>query len=412
MGPYQDPISFEQSENESSAQHQTNPSGNKPLSSRNRTPQVTFADGFQLSSSPMVQNYRANSTRIIDTGNRQNTNYGLTEEETIQITAFTLESAASTCFRAEIRGSISCEEFLEQFKTRFLSADSQAKLLAEIKARTQETGESLAEYITKMQVMFLHLDQEVPIGKQMDIIYKNLHPKFAMNTIQILYSVNKNLAWSRNSSRNAWRLTATDTTNEINATNTALRKPNLIIDTNSGKKVKHSKTSFTQTDLIPVPITLPVNTRKLAAGTVNAAPDPLIVIRELENRKAAAVEIGTNTEDMSTNTEEIKIDNEKVSYIGAAYDEVSPLGDERFNALIDTGATRTFIGPLVGEMVKDNIIDAGRVIKVADGSEVELLGCVVLKLEANKENCILPVRICSVLSYNVGSEWTSLTRSK
>ncbi|KAK0169263.1 hypothetical protein PV327_011680, partial [Microctonus hyperodae] len=60
VGPYRDPISFEQSEDESSAQHPIIPSGNIPPNNRNRIPQVTFADGFQLASSPMVQNYRAN----------------------------------------------------------------------------------------------------------------------------------------------------------------------------------------------------------------------------------------------------------------------------------------------------------------------------------------------------------------
>ncbi|KAK0174416.1 hypothetical protein PV327_010185 [Microctonus hyperodae] len=44
--------------------------------------------------------------------------YGLTEEETIQIIPFMLESTALGWFRAEIRGSISYEEFLEQFKTK------------------------------------------------------------------------------------------------------------------------------------------------------------------------------------------------------------------------------------------------------------------------------------------------------
>ncbi|KAK0156919.1 hypothetical protein PV327_011527, partial [Microctonus hyperodae] len=67
IGPYRDPILFEPSEDESSAQCQINPSGNAPPNNNNRIPQVTFADGFRLASSPMVPNYRANSTRIIDT---------------------------------------------------------------------------------------------------------------------------------------------------------------------------------------------------------------------------------------------------------------------------------------------------------------------------------------------------------
>lgn len=69
--------------------------------------------------------------------------------------------------------------------------------------------------------------------------------------------------------------------------------------------------------------------------------------------------------------------------------------------MIDTGATRTVVGPLFGELVKEHIINAGGMMRVADGSEIELLGCVVLKLEAHMEKYILPVGICSVLSYDV-----------
>ncbi|KAK0169703.1 hypothetical protein PV328_010347 [Microctonus aethiopoides] len=138
---------------------------------------------------------------------------------------------------------------------------------------------------------------------------------------------------------------------------------------------------------------------------------------------------------MSTSTDDLEIPVKrdpidiKTNYVGAAYEIESindsetittpqflkligkdygdnrkftsvKLGNEKFRALIDTGATRTFVGPLIGELVKEHVINAGGKMKVADGSEVELLGCVVLKLEVHMETCTLPVRVCSVLSYD------------
>ncbi|KAK0070591.1 hypothetical protein PV325_000376, partial [Microctonus aethiopoides] len=140
-------------------------------------------------------------------------------------------------------------------------------------------------------------------------------------------------------------------------------------------------------------------------------------------------EISTSTDDLNIPVKRELIDI-KTNYVGAAYELESPndteiistpqflkllgkdygdnrkftsvmLGNEKFRALIDTGATRTFVGPLIGGLVKNHIINAGGKMKVADGSEVELLGCVVLKLEAHMENCTLPVRVCSALSYDV-----------
>ncbi|KAK0174309.1 hypothetical protein PV327_010950 [Microctonus hyperodae] len=170
MGRFQDPISFEQGENEYGSHHQLNPSGDRSNVNRSRTPQVTFADDYK--------------------------------------------------------------EFLEQFRTRFLSVDSQAKLLAEIKARTQRTGESLAAYITKMQ-------------------YNSPPPPEK--------SILPDLAWSQNNSRKAWGILAAEEKNEVNATDVT---PGKIVPTpskNKVKKSKQSKTFATQNDPIPITTTPPEN---------------------------------------------------------------------------------------------------------------------------------------------------------
>ncbi|KAK0160240.1 hypothetical protein PV328_007668 [Microctonus aethiopoides] len=82
IGRFRDPISFSQDENESGAHYMPNLSGNNdqpplfeniPNPHRNRTPTVTFADGHQLSSSPMIHGNlrRATSSRIMDPTSRR-----------------------------------------------------------------------------------------------------------------------------------------------------------------------------------------------------------------------------------------------------------------------------------------------------------------------------------------------------
>ncbi|KAK0156748.1 hypothetical protein PV327_011654, partial [Microctonus hyperodae] len=152
------------------------------------------------------------------------------------------------------------------------------------------TGESLTEYITNMQVMFTYLDQEVPIGEQIDIVYKNIHPKFTLQfqlsslvsfkefisqaqSLEAKYHVMAQyvsppppercilpeFAWSRNNSRKAWGLNATETNNEVNATNAVVEKPLSMTEKSSGKKAKQAKTLSTQTEITPVTINPPVN---------------------------------------------------------------------------------------------------------------------------------------------------------
>ncbi|KAK0079669.1 hypothetical protein PV326_008612 [Microctonus aethiopoides] len=158
--------------------------------------------------------------------------YGLTEDETFQIIPFILEVPALAC------------------------SDSQAKLWEEIRARTQGTGESIPEYLTSMQAMFMHFDLDVPMHQQMEIILKNLHPKFIMhidprtihdyddfaeqgemveNKLRCMAqyapppppekSMLPSSAWSRNNSRKAWGMFATETKEEINATESAPKSP-------------------------------------------------------------------------------------------------------------------------------------------------------------------------------------------
>lgn len=136
------------------------------------------------------------------------------------------------------------------------------------------------------------------------------------------------------------------------------------------------------------------------------------------------------TSEMSTDTDDLIVweNNQRIDYVGA-YDitlaeaevvtapqflkmlvqdrgknrkfTAVQLGENKFRASIDTGATRTFVGPSFSKLIKEYTANADGTMKVADGSEVALLGCAILKLEANKEDCTLPVRICSTLSYDV-----------
>lgn len=68
-------------------------------------------------------------------------------------------------------------------------------------------------------------------------------------------------------------------------------------------------------------------------------------------------------------------------------------------ALIDSGATRTFVGLEIREMLKDYLVWSGGMMRVADGDSVQLVGCVAPKMEMRNEECILPVRITSALAH-------------
>ncbi|KAK0072094.1 hypothetical protein PV326_000461, partial [Microctonus aethiopoides] len=325
--------------------------------------------------------------------------YGLTEDETFQIIPFILEMPALAWYRAEENKMRDYSDFIELFRKRFSSSDCQAKLWEEIRAREMVEN--------KLRCMAQYAPPPPPEKSMLS-----------------------SSAWSRNNGRKSWGMAATESKEEINATESAPVKNNMI--KNPQIKPKQAKTLATQTESISITPAekMVCYNWELVSGTVDAATDPPI---SNETRKAVIIpvtqEVGTGTEDLVVVEEKEKIDAE-INCVGAAYDEESSddygvistsqffkilggdcgenrkfttvrLGNESFKALIDTGATRTFVGPSFGKMVKEHTINAGGMMRVADGSEVKLLGCVILKLEAHMEKCTIPVRICSVLSYDV-----------
>lgn len=212
--------------------------------------------------------------------------YGLTEDETFQVIPFSLVMPALGWFMAEKHNMRDYSDFIELFRKKFSSSDSQAKLWEEIQARTQGTGESISEYLTNIQAMFMHLDLDVPMHQQMEIIFKNLHPKFIMhidprsihdyndfveqgemveNKLRCIAqyvpppspekSMLSSAAWSRNGGCKTWRMFATEVKDEVNATDAAPRKNSPILIKNSQNKPKQTKTLATQTEPIPTPIT-------------------------------------------------------------------------------------------------------------------------------------------------------------
>ncbi|KAK0156679.1 hypothetical protein PV327_011723, partial [Microctonus hyperodae] len=70
------------------------------------------------------------------------------------------------------------------------------------------------------------------------------------------------------------------------------------------------------------------NRGKLAAGTVNAAPDPQVINIEIENKEAVAAEVKIDSREIGVNTDEIKMVDKEINYIGAAFDEISTVNSE------------------------------------------------------------------------------------
>ncbi|KAK0075569.1 hypothetical protein PV325_006729 [Microctonus aethiopoides] len=303
MGPYQDAISFGSSENESGAHYCPPPSGNMPLSQSNSTRMIEPVNRRERNSPtpPRYPNQPPQPSAFGGSSWFKNTTFNFPGSQVRSVSKLDSFRAPdyqrvservvkmgknmrdrNIKFSGQIKGS--GEEFLWLFTeaikqyglTEDETSDSQAKLWEEIRARTQGPGESIPEYLISMQAMFMHFDLDVPMHQQMEIIFKNLHPKFIMHidprTINDYddfagqgemienklrgvaqyapppppeKSVLSSSAWSQNNDRKAWGMAATETKEEINATESApLKNPQI--------KPKQAKTLATQTESIPI----------------------------------------------------------------------------------------------------------------------------------------------------------------
>ncbi|KAK0074174.1 hypothetical protein PV326_012672, partial [Microctonus aethiopoides] len=278
MGRFRDPISFSQDEEELGAQYapttsgysnQAPVSGTTPTPNRGRIPTITFADGYRMASSPAMDNQRrgASSTRIAESVERRERRY---QNATFNFPGTRPMRPASrlNLFRdpgyrrisdrvAKIGKSLSERNIKfsgvvkgggEEYLWRLTEAIRQH-------ARTQGPGEPITEYLTKVQSMFNLLDQEVPMSQQIEIAFKNLHPKVIMymdptkiynfddfmeqgdmveNKIRCMTqyalptppekSMYPSAAWTGRSNRKEWGLSAIEANDPLNAIDSAPEK--------------------------------------------------------------------------------------------------------------------------------------------------------------------------------------------
>ncbi|KAK0070655.1 hypothetical protein PV325_000262, partial [Microctonus aethiopoides] len=145
--------------------------------------------------------------------------YGLTEDETFQIIPFILEMPALAWYRAEENKMRDYSDFIELFRKRFSSSDCQAKLWEEIRAREMVEN--------KLRCMAQYAPPPPPEKSMLS-----------------------SSAWSRNNGRKSWGMAATESKEEINATESAPVKNNMI--KNPQIKPKQAKTLATQTESISI----------------------------------------------------------------------------------------------------------------------------------------------------------------
>lgn len=106
--------------------------------------------------------------------------FGIREHEALSLVPYTLEMPAMSWYRIEERHFQSYFDFYKKFKERYAPRNNQSHIWEELNTRVQGQGETVSEYIGKMQQLFSCLTREPPLAQQIDIVYEGLLPRYVM----------------------------------------------------------------------------------------------------------------------------------------------------------------------------------------------------------------------------------------
>ena len=89
-----------------------------------------------------------------------------------------LTGHGARCYRTVKNEISSWKKFERAFRSRFLKGHDREDLLADLRQRTQEKGETIAEYLTKFRYIVTRFARPPPEHELARIAYRNLHPEY------------------------------------------------------------------------------------------------------------------------------------------------------------------------------------------------------------------------------------------
>ena len=103
--------------------------------------------------------------------------YDVSDESMLRAVPELLKGQAILWFRNNQSNWDTWEDFLINFKDRYLPADIDDVLTEEIRVRTQGADESVADYVTAIRTLMRRLTKAPTPAEQLRLLMKNLRPE-------------------------------------------------------------------------------------------------------------------------------------------------------------------------------------------------------------------------------------------
>ena len=105
-------------------------------------------------------------------------NFGLSLEDLLRTIPAVFDAQTSQWFNREYRAWEKYDDFIEAFRLQYGADDLQKRLRQELEHRTQGPREDICTYLSKFRALLDRIRPLLPISKQLDRTYRNLHPSY------------------------------------------------------------------------------------------------------------------------------------------------------------------------------------------------------------------------------------------
>ncbi|CAN7941689.1 unnamed protein product, partial [Ixodes hexagonus] len=103
---------------------------------------------------------------------------GISEEELLSRILPVALTGSAAAWRRRQPPFLTLQEFSERFEVEFLPPDYAARMLDELRARTQHRDESLVEYVRALQTLYDRADPSAPDSDKVSRAIRQSHPQF------------------------------------------------------------------------------------------------------------------------------------------------------------------------------------------------------------------------------------------